>query len=165
MPNWREQDVPFVIERLGPGSDIEGVVALEAASFTNPWPRDVLAREMGESSVSRLFVLRTPEVPVAAFCLCWLIVDELHINTIAVDPVMRRQGFATALMRHVIADAVREGARRATLEVRRSNAAAIALYERMGFRLCAVRPAYYANPVEDALILWHDGPLDQPGPP
>jgi ribosomal-protein-alanine N-acetyltransferase len=58
------------------------------------------------------------------------------------------------MMRHVMAEAVRDGARRATLEVRRSNAAAIALYERLGFRVCAVRPRYYSRPDEDALILW-----------
>ncbi len=146
----------FVIERLRAGDDLEAVVALEATSFTNPWSRELLARELAESAVSRLYVLRTAERRVAAFCLCWLIVDELHINTIAVDPAHRRRGLATELMRHTIADAVKDGARRATLEVRRSNAAAIALYERLGFRACAVRPAYYTNPDEDALILWRD---------
>lgn len=146
----------FVIERLRADDDLEAVVALEATSFTNPWSRELLARELAESAVSRLYVLRTPEQRVAAFCLCWLIVDELHINTIAVDPAHRRCGLATELMRHAIADAVKAGARRATLEVRRSNAAAIALYERLGFRTCAVRPAYYTRPDEDALILWQD---------
>ncbi len=146
----------FVIERLHADDDLEPVVALEAASFTNPWSQEQLARELTESSVSRLYVLRTPEQRVAAFCLCWLIVDELHVNTIAVDPAHRRRGLATELMRHAIADAVREGARRATLEVRRSNTAAIALYERLGFRTCAVRPAYYTKPDEDALVLWRD---------
>ncbi len=155
----------FVIERLRSDADLEAVVALEATSFTNPWSRELLARELAESALSRLYVLRTPEQPVAAFCLCWLIVDELHINTIAVDPAQRRRGLATELMRHAIADAVAEGARRATLEVRRSNAAAIALYARLGFRICAVRPAYYTKPEEDALILWRDdlpGALEHP---
>ncbi len=147
----------FVIERLGADADLEPVVAIETSSFTNPWPREMLARELTESSVSRLYVLRTPDRTIAAFCLCWLIVDELHINTIAVDPAWRRRGLATELMRHAIADAVREGARRGTLEVRRSNAAAIALYERLGFRVCAVRPGYYTKPEEDALILWREG--------
>lgn len=144
----------FVIERLRPDADLEPVLALEAASFTNPWPREILARELAESSVSRLYIARTTGGAVAAFCQCWLIADELHINTIAVDPASRRRGVAIALMRHVMAEAVRDGARRATLEVRSSNAAAIALYERLGFRVCAVRPRYYTNPNEDALILW-----------
>jgi [ribosomal protein S18]-alanine N-acetyltransferase len=146
--------VEFVIERLAADADLDPIVALEAASFTNPWSRDLLARELAESSVSRLYVLRTTDHAVAAFCLCWLIVDELHINTIAVDPALRRHGLATELMRHVIADAARAGASRATLEVRRSNVPAIALYERLGFSVCAVRPGYYTKPDEDALILW-----------
>jgi ribosomal-protein-alanine N-acetyltransferase len=146
--------VAFVIERLQSDADLEPILALEAASFTNPWPREMLARELAESPVSRLYVARTVEGVVAAFCLCWLVVDELHVNTIAVDPAFRRRGLATDMMRHVMAEAVRDGARRATLEVRRSNAAAIALYERLGFRACAVRPRYYSRPDEDALILW-----------
>ena len=85
----------FSIERLSAGSDLDAVVALEAASFTNPWPGEVLARELVESTVTRLYVLRTAEHPVAAFCLCWLIADELHINPIAVDPASRRCGLDT----------------------------------------------------------------------
>lgn len=146
----------FVIERLGANADLERVVALETASFTNPWSGEMLARELAESPVTRLYVLRLPDGTIAAFCLCWLIVDELHVNTIAVDPAWRRRGLATELMRHAIAEAVRQGAHRATLEVRRSNTAAISLYEQLGFQICAVRPAYYSKPQEDALILWRE---------
>lgn len=155
----------FVIERLAADADLDEVVALEALSFTNPWSRETLARELSESPVSRLYVLRAPDRHVAAFCLCWLVADELHINTIAVEPASRRRGLATELMRHAIAEAVRQGVRRATLEVRRSNAAAIALYQRLGFQICAARPRYYTNPDEDALILWREdlaGALDHP---
>lgn len=153
------------IERLTHGADLGPVVALEAASFTNPWSRDVLARELAESTVTRLYVLRTAEHGVAAFCLCWLIADELHINTIAVAPVLRRRGLARELMRHVMAEAAAAGATRATLEVRRSNAPALALYERLGFTVCAVRPGYYTTPDEDALILWREGLSLAPGCP
>lgn len=150
------------IERVGPDDNLDDIVALEARSFTNPWPREILARELAESSVTRMYVMRTPEARVAAFCLCWLIVDELHINTIAVDPALRRRGLATQLMRHVLGDAAASGARRATLEVRRSNAPALALYERLGFLVCASRPGYYSHPEEDALILWRNSPLTTP---
>ena len=99
---------------------------------------------------------------IAAFCACWLIVDEAHINTLAVQQSMRRQGLATALLEHVLADLASDGARRATLEVRRSNTAALRLYERLGFVVAAIRPNYYSLPEEDGLILWR---YDLQGPP
>ncbi len=146
-----------VIERTTNSADLDAVVALEARSFTNPWTRQSLESVLAESSVTRLYVLRTAEQRVAAFCLCWVIVDELHINTVAVDPPLRRHGLATRLLEQVFAAAAADGAERATLEVRRSNGPAIALYERLGFTVCATRPRYYTNPDEDALILWREG--------
>ena len=89
--------------------------------------------------------------------MCWVIFDELHINTLAVAPEFRRRGYATALLQAVMREAETEGAVKATLEVRASNAAALALYERLGFRISARRPGYYTNPQEDALILWREG--------
>ena len=152
-----------VIDRLAGDADLDAVAALEAESFTNPWTRDMLAHELRNADVARVYVLRLPGQRVAAFCSCWVIFDELHINTIAVDPARRRLGLGTQLMKHVLADAARDGARRATLEVRRSNAPAQKLYERLGFHLVAVRPAYYTHPVEDGLILWLD-PIRAEGP-
>jgi ribosomal-protein-alanine N-acetyltransferase len=84
----------------------------------------------------------------------WIIFDELHINTLAVHPDRRRQGLASLLLTHVLDDAVRRGAEKATLEVRRSNEGALRLYERFGFEVGGVRKEYYRQPVEDALILW-----------
>ena len=146
----------IVIERMGGEEDLDAVAMLESASFTNPWTREMLERELARSDVTRVYVLRTPGRRVAAFCACWVIHDELHINTIAVDSAVRRRGLATRLMEHVLRDAARDGARRATLEVRRSNTAALALYQRLGFRVTAVRPRYYSQPEEDALILWRE---------
>ena len=146
----------FTIERLTDDTDLEAVAALEAETFTNPWTRDMLARELERSDVTRVYVLRRPGQRVAAFCACWVVHDELHVNTIAVDAAVRRQGLATRLMEHVMRDAAREGARRATLEVRRSNGAALALYQQLGFTITAVRPRYYSHPEEDALILWRE---------
>ena len=148
------------IERLvdgAPDADIDAVAALEAESFTNPWPRDTLVWELRNSDVTRAYLVRDAAGAIAAFCVCWVIFDELHINTLAVAPAARRRGLATALVRHVMADAAASGATRATLEVRASNAAALALYQRLGFHVAATRPGYYAKPQEDALILWREG--------
>jgi ribosomal-protein-alanine N-acetyltransferase len=134
------------------------VADLEAASFTNPWTREMLSGELARNPFARVYVLRFPGTRVAAFCACWLVVDELHVNTIAVAEEYRRQGLALALMRHILTEVAAEGVKRATLEVRRSNIAAQKLYERLGFVQAGVRPGYYTQPDEDALILWRDTP-------
>jgi [ribosomal protein S18]-alanine N-acetyltransferase len=146
----------IIIERLTGEVDLDLVVSLEARCFTNPWSRDVLARQLAESQTTRIFLLRLPGTPVAAFCSCWFLFDELHVNTLVVDFPFRRQGLGLLLMHHVLVDAARSGIRRATLEVRESNLAARRLYERLGFTVTAKRPKYYAHPEEDALILWRE---------
>jgi [ribosomal protein S18]-alanine N-acetyltransferase len=148
------------IERVTPSADddavVDEIVALEHASFTNPWSRETLIWELRNSDVTRLFVVREDGGAIVAFCACWMIFDELHINTLAVAPAERRRGVATALLNRVLGDAAAAGIRKATLEVRASNEAALRLYERLGFRVTAVRERYYAQPEEDALILWRD---------
>lgn len=147
------------VERLrdpGADADIDAVVALELESFTNPWSRDTLVWELANSDVTRVYLLRDRADRAIAFCIVWVIFDELHINTLAVSPRLRRQGLATFLLGEVMADAKRDGARLATLEVRESNTAALELYARLGFRVTARRRGYYSNPAEDALILWRD---------
>ena len=147
------------VERLrdpGADADIDAVVALEAESFTSPWSRDTLVWELANSDVTRVYLLRDTDDRAMAFCIVWVIFDELHINTLAVSPAHRRQGLATRLLRDVMAEAALEGARRATLEVRESNTAALGLYAGLGFRVAARRREYYTNPPEDALILWRE---------
>ena len=89
-----------------------------------------------------------------AYCIGQLVVDELHIHTLAVAPPWRRAGLARRLLRTALREAGALGARSATLEARRSNGAARQLYEGAGFTPSGVRPGYYADPKEDALIYW-----------
>jgi ribosomal-protein-alanine N-acetyltransferase len=114
------------------------------------------AWELQNRAVCYIYVVRTSERPVVGFCAFWLVVDEIHINNVAVLPELRGQGIGTALMRRVFDEAHTLGASRATLEVRASNDAARRLYERLGFYVAGTRRDYYTNPVEDALILWRD---------
>lgn len=130
--------------------DRAAILRLETESFSNPWTADTFDR-MLSVPVGRVYVARIEAGPIVAFCACWLIDDELHINTIAVSEGLRGQGIGTRLMADVLA---RTGVRRATLEVRRSNEAALRLYEKFGFSVTAVRHKYYENPEEDGLILW-----------
>jgi ribosomal-protein-alanine N-acetyltransferase len=150
-------DLPaFWIDPLEGDADLEGVLSVEAESFTNPWTREMYAWELQNRSVCHVYVVRTADCPVAGFCAFWLVFDEIHINNVAVRPQFRGRGIGTALMQHVLAEATRLGARRATLEVRSSNEDARRLYGRLGFYVAATRRNYYTNPVEDALILWRD---------
>jgi [ribosomal protein S18]-alanine N-acetyltransferase len=136
--------------------DLDGVVEIEQASFTNPWTRQMFEWELHNAGVSYAYVLRTPEWPVAAFCTVWVVLDEVHINNIAVRPQCRGGGVGRVLLEFVLKLGAGLGARRATLEVRRSNESALKLYEKLGFTVAGVRKNYYVNPSEDALVLWLD---------
>ena len=127
---------------------------MEQASFTSPWTRE-MAPQNCDPDVA-IYVVRAGGDRVSGFCAFWLIVDEAHINNLAVRPPNRGQGLGTLLMRRVLTEARRLGAVRATLEVRASNDGARRFYEAMGFAVTATRPRYYTNPTEDALILWRD---------
>jgi ribosomal-protein-alanine N-acetyltransferase len=113
--------------------------------------------ELENRGVSYCFLAKDDSGRTAGFCSFWRVLDELHINNLAVAPPARRTGVATALLSRVLDEGARLGARRATLEVRRSNDAARLLYERFGFTIAGVRRAYYTKPVEDALVLWREG--------
>jgi ribosomal-protein-alanine N-acetyltransferase len=144
------------IEALNSPSQIDDVLAVEEASFTNPWTREMYLAELENRTISFCFLARNDEGRVVGFCSFWRVLDELHINNLAVLPEFRRTGIASALLGRVLAEGGKLGARRATLEVRRSNDAARLLYERFGFSTAGVRRGYYTNPVEDALILWRE---------
>ena len=146
----------FSIEPFAGDRDLDGVLEVEAESFTNPWTRDMYAWELQDRTRCHIYVVRTPEHAVAGFCAFWLVCDEIHINNVALRPALRGQGLGTSLLHHVFAEARRLGATRATLEVRASNLRARRLYERLGFSVAGTRRNYYTSPVEDALILWLD---------
>jgi [ribosomal protein S18]-alanine N-acetyltransferase len=150
MANW-------IIERLTSPAEVEAVLAIEEASFTNPWTRDMYLAELENQSVSYCYLARNIDRHVVGFCSFWRVVDELHINNLAVMPGDRRAGAASALLHHVLREGARFGAVRATLEVRLSNEPARLLYERFGFSVAGIRHAYYTKPVEDAIILWREG--------
>ncbi len=148
MPDW-------VIEPVQSVAEIGDVLRIEEASFTNPWTREMYLDELENRGVSYCYLARAGG-EVVGFCSFWRVLDELHINNLAVAPHMRRVGIGSALLIHVLGESVKLGATRATLEVRRSNEVARVLYERFGFMLAGVRRGYYTNPDEDALVLWRE---------
>lgn len=145
--------IDVVVERLASPADLDGVLAIEAASFNNPTTREWYEGELTRPEVCFIYVLRTADQPVAGFCAFWRVAEQLHINNLAIRPELRGQGLGGRLLQAVIAEASQLGASQATLEVRRSNVPAIRLYERAGFSQAGVRPNYYTKPIEDALVL------------
>ena len=142
-----------IIERLTRPEQLEGVLEIERASFNNPTTREWYERELARPGVCFLYVLRTPEASVAAFCAFWYVADQAHINNLAVRPELRGRGLGSQMLEAVVVEVQRLGAGSLALEVRRSNIAAQRLYLRAGFRQEGVRQSYYTQPVEDALIL------------
>lgn len=101
--------------------------------------------------------MATIEGKPVAYGGVWLVIDEAHITTLAVDGEARRQGIGKALIVELLLKAQEAGMLCATLEVRASNVAAVALYENLGFTTTARRKKYYPNNKEDALVMWLSG--------
>ena len=146
----------WTIEPLSSPDEIDAILAIEQASFTNPWTRDMYVAELKNEGVSFFYLARDKGRQIVGFCSFWRVLDELHINNLAVVPELRRQGVASALLRRVMDEAARFGIRRTMLEVRQSNTPARHLYERFGFVVAGTRSKYYTNPIEDALVLWRE---------
>ena len=140
--------------------DLAAVHAIERASFTSPWPDHAYRSEIESNRLAHYLVARAGET-VAAYGGMWLMVDEAHITTFAVHPAWRRQGIGERLLLAFLDLAVDRGAHEATLEVRLSNLPARRLYEKYGFRPVGLRPRYYSDDHEDALIMTTE-PLSDP---
>lgn len=146
--------------------DVDQVIAIERLSFPLPWSRESFIREICEIDNSRLLVVSEDEdragspeglkYEVMGYACWWEVVDECHITNFAVAPAHRRKGVGDFLLERILEDARGRGLLRATLEVRLGNAAAIALYEKWGFTAAAMRPRYYPDNREDALVMWKE---------
>jgi ribosomal-protein-alanine N-acetyltransferase len=140
--------------------DIPAVHAIESASFPTPWPPYAFRGELETNRMAHYLVVRAG-ARVIAYAGVWLMVDEAHVTTFAVLPAYRRRGIGARLLSEIIELSAALGATVVTLEVRLSNAGARRLYQRFGFRPVGVRPRYYSDNGEDALIMTTDR-LDAP---
>jgi [ribosomal protein S18]-alanine N-acetyltransferase len=140
--------------------DLPALLAIEHASFPRPWSEASLREELGRSD--RLWLVLAEATEVVAYAGLADLAGDAHVLTVAVAPDARRRGLARSLVRTLLA-AGRErfGVSRATLEVRESNVAARALYRACGFTEAGVRPGYYQDDREAAVVLWCD-PLPDP---
>ena len=131
--------------------DLDAVDEIERHSFKTPWPAQVFAEELAREW-ARVDVARE-RGRVVGFVDYWLVQDEVHLLAIATHPDMRRKGVARRLLDHLLDLSRARNSALVTLEVRRSNVPAIGLYERAGFVVVGVRPRYYAEDNEDALVM------------
>ncbi len=132
--------------------DVPAVHEIERLSFRTPWPAYAFEQELRGNRLARYVVARAGD-RVVGFAGVWLMVDEAHVTTFGVHPDWRRQGIGRQLLLNLAELSVAIGARRMTLEVRVSNAAAQALYGAFGFEIVGRRHRYYTDDGEDALIM------------
>ena len=132
--------------------DIEAVTALEDALFDDAWTPEMFWDELAQGE-SRTYLVVTEDDAVVAYAGLAAMPDEAYVQTIGVDPAHQRRGIGARLLTALMDDARRRGLPRVGLEVRVDNAAAIAMYERFGFRGIAVRKAYYQPSGADALVM------------
>lgn len=140
--------------------DLEAVHQIELASFPSPWPPNAYRSELETNRLATYLVARIDD-RVVAYGGMWLMVDEAHITTFAVHPAWRHQKIGERLLVAFLDLAIDRHAREATLEVRLSNLPARRLYEKYGFRPVGLRPRYYTDDGEDALIMTTEA-LDEP---
>ena len=146
---------PFDVEAMAV-ADLDAVIAIERAAFATPSTPQLLLEEMARDWAFVDVVRDRADRCVLAFTNYWVVADEVHLLNLATDPRARRAGHASRLLAHVIAYGRQRRCRFVTLEVRRSNADALRLYKRFGFRPVGVRPGYYAENQEDAIVMLLD---------
>lgn len=136
--------------------DIDQVIQIDEESFPNPWPKHSYFYEINENTNSRAWVMEIDsgdKKEIIAMAVLWLVLDEVHIGTIAVHPNYRGIGMGKIFLSEILENAFEEGVIKAYLEVRKSNEVAIHLYESMGFQIDGVRKEYYRDNREDALMM------------
>lgn len=141
-------------------ADIPRVLEIEQSSFPTPWPPDAYRHELRENRLATYLVARLGD-RLVGYAGMWVILDEAHITTIAVEPALRGQHIGERLLLGLIDAALERSARWMTLEVRRSNLAAQQLYRKYAFREIGTRKAYYADNREDAIVMWTGNLRDQ----
>jgi ribosomal-protein-alanine N-acetyltransferase len=132
-------------------ADLPQVIAIERRAFPAPWSLAMFVLEL--SKPAGVCLAAVEGKAIVGYMICSRYDTVWHVMNVAVDPVLQRKGFGSAMLRRLL-DEVGDETARYTLEVRQSNAPAIKLYERFGFRAAGLRRRYYQDNGEDALIMW-----------
>lgn len=164
MGSSQQEAISVVIEPMRV-RDIGAVLEVERLSFSTPWSRAAFMSELLTNDKAHYLVARNPAkrgpfpwspVQLVGYIGVWILVDEGHITNVAVHPDYRGQGIGRRLMEAIEAVCVARGVKRMTLEVRQSNWVAQRLYRNLGYVSVGVRPGYYQDNNEDALIMWKE---------
>lgn len=133
-------------------TDVSDVVAIETAAFSTPWRADTFEGLVGRDGLV-LLVMEDPEEGILGYAVLWCILDQGELANIAIHPELRGRGLGARLLGTVVETCRERGVTSLYLEVRDSNAAALTLYERFGFREVGRRRGYYRDPQEDARVM------------
>lgn len=144
-----------LIIRRAEERDVEEIAELEKICFNDPWSVESVRYDALENKLS-FYIVAEISGHVAGYMGIWNILDEGHITNVAVDPRFRRKHIASAMMDVMLEVTGSAGIKKHTLEVRTGNIKAIKFYEKYGFKGTAIRPGYYEDNGEDALIMWRE---------
>ena len=142
----------MIVYRRMEEEDVPLISRLEEETFSMPWSAESFLRMIEQEDTA--YFVAEEDGHILGGCGLLLIAGEGNITNVVVAPEARRRGVATGLLTYLMAEGDRAGLTAYTLEVRVSNAAAIALYEKLGFVSEGIRPKFYEKPVEDAMIMW-----------
>jgi len=135
--------------------DLDEVMEVERQCFTTPWSRYSFVCELKDNQFSHYIVAKYMD-KIIGYAGMWIILDEAHVTNVGVLPEYRGGGVGELLMRSLIIAAKEHGAKKMTLEVRKSNYVAQNLYSKLGFEPVGIRRGYYLDNREDAVIMWKD---------
>ena len=131
--------------------DVDGVFAIESATFAKPWKRQDFVKEMTDNACAR-YLVAVENGEIIGFAGAWIVLDEAHVTNIAVREDQRGRGVGRRLTQALMQYAANLGVVYATLEVRRSNDRAQNLYQSLGYEYVGVRKRYYEDNGEDAFL-------------
>jgi ribosomal-protein-alanine N-acetyltransferase len=134
-------------------NDIPDVTRIERTSFSTVWPSEAFYNELNTNKLAHYFVGRI-DGRIVAYGGIWVILEDSHVTTVAVDPALRGRGLGEAMMLQLIDEGIERGAAWMTLEVRESNVSAQKLYRKYAFTTVTTRKGYYSDDNESALVMW-----------
>lgn len=134
-------------------NDVDVVHLLAQECFSTAWDRHVFEEELARNWAYLRVLRPSPSEPIVAFLSFWLVRDEIHVLNVGTHPTCRRRGHARLLMDDMLRFAGSRGVRYVSLEVRKGNRAALRLYATLGFDAIGIRPGYYADDGEDAVVM------------